>query len=112
MAATAAEDYVQTSRPTVPTTSRKIPLRCMNRPVAAASVLGNTATWRCACGEPVALSGRSGQASGPTAETVIRCPRCRRGYFVIPMDASHGPPIEVVELYAMPGEGGALPTAP
>jgi hypothetical protein len=86
----------------VPTPFRRIPLRFMNRPTSAASVIGNTATWRCVCQNPIALSGRSGPAGGPTPETVIVCDRCRRIYFVIPQDRSHGPPIEVVELFGMP----------
>jgi hypothetical protein len=74
----------------------------MNRPTAAASVLANTATWRCACRNPIALTGHSGPAAGPTPESVTVCPQCQRVYFVIPQDKSHGPPIEVVELFGMP----------
>lgn len=74
----------------------------MNRPLARAHVIGRCATWHCACGEPVALQGRSGHASGPTRDTAIVCGRCQRAYFVIPMDRSFGPPIEVVELFELP----------
>lgn len=86
----------------MPQITRKIPLRFMNRTPSAASVLGNTATWRCACQNPIALHGRSGRAAGPTVDTVVVCDRCQRVYFVIPQDKSHGPPIEVVELFGMP----------
>lgn len=86
----------------MPQVSRKIPLRFMNRPVSAASVLGNTATWHCACRHPIALHGHSGPSAGPTPETVVACPNCHRVFFVIPQDKSHGPPIEVVELFGMP----------
>jgi hypothetical protein len=95
----------------VPQLSRKIPLRFMNRSPSAASVLGNTCTWYCACQNPIALSGRSGPAGGPTPETVVVCERCRRVYFVIPQDRSHGPPIEVVELFGMPAPTSPDPTA-
>ncbi len=74
----------------------------MNRAPLRASVLGNSATWHCVCGNPVALQGHSGAAAGPTLDTVVVCPRCQRVYFVIPMDRSHGPPIEVVELFGIP----------
>lgn len=74
----------------------------MNRPAARASVIGHCATWHCLCGNPVALQGRSGPASGPTRESAVVCGRCGRVYFVIPMDRSHGPPIEVVELFGLP----------
>lgn len=84
------------------TTPRLIPLRAMNRPASRANVLGNTATWRCVCAHPVALQGHSGSAAGPTRDTVVTCPACRRVYFVIPMDRSNGPPIEVVELFGLP----------
>jgi hypothetical protein len=50
------------------------------------------------------LQGRSGPASGPTRETVVVCARCQRAYFVIPLDHSFGPPIEVVELFGVPEE--------
>jgi hypothetical protein len=81
---------------------RKIPLRFMNRSPSAATVLGSTATWRCACQNPIALHGRSGPAGGPTPETVVACPRCQRVYFIIPQDKSFGPPIEVVQLFGLP----------
>ena len=85
-------------------TLKNIPLRVMNRPVSQASVIGNCATWRCPCLNPIALQGRSGPAGGPTRDTVVVCPRCSRVYFVIPHDKSNGPPIEVVELFGMPAE--------
>jgi hypothetical protein len=56
------------------------------------------------CLNPVALQGRSGRAAGPSRDSVVVCPRCHRMYFVIPYDQSHGPPVEVVELYEMPPE--------
>lgn len=86
----------------VPQISRKIPLRAMNFPPSRAAVLGNCATWHCVCANPIALQGRSGPAAGPTPDSVVTCPRCRRVYFVIPQDKSHGPPIEVVELFVAP----------
>lgn len=82
---------------------RWIPVRAMNRPLQRACVVGTCATWRCACDNPVALQGRSGPTTGPTPDSVVRCERCHRVYFVIPDDKSHGPPIEVVELFGMPG---------
>lgn len=88
--------------PPMPHTLRKIPLRMMNRPPSVASVINTSATWRCACANPIALHGRSGRSSGPTPDTVVICDQCRRVYFVIPQDKSHGPPIEVVELFEMP----------
>lgn len=91
-------------------TTRTIPLRVMNRPPSRAAVIGNCVSWHCACANPVALQARSGAASGPTRETVAVCPACNRVYFVIPMDRSFGPPIEVVELYSLPES--AAPTAP
>jgi hypothetical protein len=81
---------------------RKIPLRLMNRPTAHATVIGSCATWHCACGNPIALQGKSGPATGPTQESAVVCDRCARAYFVIPMDRSFGPPIEVVELFGAP----------
>jgi hypothetical protein len=75
----------------------------MNRPSSTASVIGNCATWRCTCGAPVALQGRSGAVAGPTMESVVVCAGCRRVYFVIPQDKSFGPPIEVVQLFGLPG---------
>jgi len=87
--------------------TRTIPLRVMNRPAARASVLGNCVTWRCVCAHPIALQGRSGSASGPTRDTVVVCPACNRVYFVIPLDRSHGPPIEVVELFGLPEPAAA-----
>jgi hypothetical protein len=86
----------------MPHALRKIPLRTMNRPPAVAGVIANCATWHCACGNPVALQGRSGPSGGPTPGSVVTCPRCPRVYFVIPEDRSFGPPIEVVELFAAP----------
>jgi hypothetical protein len=86
----------------MPHTVRKIPLRTMNRPPSWAGVIAHCATWHCACGNPVALQGRSGSSSGPTPESVVSCPQCHRAYFVIPEDKSHGPPIEVVELFEAP----------
>lgn len=77
-------------------------MRAMNRPTGRACVLGSCATWRCVCGNPIALQGRSGPATGPTPESVVRCERCSRVYFVIPQDKSHGPPVEVVELFEAP----------
>ncbi len=74
----------------------------MNQPPSRASVLGSCATWRCVCANPTALQGRSGPAAGPTRDTVVTCGVCGRVYFVIPLDRSHGPPIEVVELFGMP----------
>lgn len=84
----------------------------MNRPVSTASVLGNCATWRCACQNPIALQGRSGPAAGPTPDSVVVCDRCGRAFFVIPQDKSHGPPIEVVELFGMPAPTPADQPAP
>lgn len=81
---------------------RNIPLQLMNRPPARASVIDNCATWHCACGNPIALQGKSGPASGPTRESAIICARCTRVYFVIPLDRSYGPPVEVVELFGLP----------
>lgn len=81
---------------------RWIPVRAMNRPMGRACVLGSCATWRCVCGNPIALQGRSGPATGPTPETVVRCEQCGKIYFVIPQDKSRGPPVEVVELFGMP----------
>lgn len=95
----------------MPQPTRRIPLRFMNRPPSVASVLGNTATWRCACQNPIALTSRSGSASGPTPETAVVCPRCQRVYFVIPQDKSHGPPIEVVQLFGMPVPADAASAA-
>jgi hypothetical protein len=83
-------------------TPRTIPLRAMNRAPSHANVLGSCAAWHCVCGNPVALQGRSGSPAGPTRDTVVVCNRCNRVYFVIPMDRSHGPPIEVVELFGLP----------
>jgi hypothetical protein len=88
------------SKPTL----RSIPLRTMNRPASKASVIGHCATWRCVCGNPVALQGRSGPASGPTRDSAVVCPRCQRVYFVIPQDKSNGPPVEVVELFELPAQ--------
>jgi hypothetical protein len=85
-----------------------IPFRVTNRPPSRASVLGNCATWKCVCGAPTALQGRSGSSAGPTRDSVVVCPACDKIYFVIPLDRSHGPPVEVVELYAMPDS--ATPT--
>ncbi|MES2693661.1 MAG: hypothetical protein V4773_09320 [Verrucomicrobiota bacterium] len=84
----------------------------MNRPPSRASVLGNCATWLCPCGNPITLQCHSGAASGPTPETVATCPQCHRVYFVIPLDKSHGPPIEVVELYGMPARADETIPAP
>jgi len=81
---------------------RLIPLRVMNRQPLRASAMGGCATWHCVCGNPVTLQGRSGPASGPTRDSVVVCERCQRVYFVIPMDRSHGPPVEVVELFGLP----------
>lgn len=81
---------------------RWIPVRAMNHPIGRACVLGSCATWRCVCGNPIALQGRSGPATGPTPETVVRCEACGKVYFVIPQDKSRGPPVEVVELFGMP----------
>lgn len=92
---------------------RWIPVRTMNRPAGRAHVVGNCATWRCVCDNAVALQGRSGPASGPTPDSVVRCERCGKIYFVIPQDKSHGPPVEVVELFGMPvveNPGGAAGT--
>jgi hypothetical protein len=83
----------------------------MNRPVSRASVIGNCASWHCACGNPIALQGRSGAVGGPTPETIVTCERCDRSYFVIPMDRSFGAPIEVVELFGAP-EPEAAPETP
>lgn len=83
-------------------TPRAIPLRAMNRPALRAQALGSSATWRCVCGNSTALQGRSGSVAGPTPDSVTVCPRCNRVYFVIPNDRSHGPPIEVVELFGLP----------
>jgi hypothetical protein len=77
----------------------------MNRPAGRASVIGVCVTWHCACDNPIALQGKSGPASGPTLESAVRCERCARVYFVIPMDRSYGPPIEVVELFELPDAG-------
>jgi hypothetical protein len=88
---------------------RTIPLRVMNRGVLKASALGSVATWHCVCGNPIALHGRSGSVAGPTRDSVIPCPQCGKLYFVIPMDRSHGPPIEVVELFGMPELEPPLP---
>ena len=75
----------------------------MNRPPARANVIGNCASWLCVCAaNPVALQGHSGSIAGPTRETVVVCKHCQRVYFVIPLDRSHGPPIEVVELFGLP----------
>ena len=74
----------------------------MNRPPAQASVIASCATWHCACQNPVALQGRSGPSSGPTRDSAVVCAHCGRVYFVIPMDRSFGPPVEVVELFALP----------
>ena len=74
----------------------------MNRPSSTASVLGACATWRCVCGAPVVLQGRSGSVAGPTIDSVVECAGCRRVYFVIPEDKSYGPPIEVVQLFGLP----------
>jgi hypothetical protein len=89
---------------------RSIPFRAMNYPTGRAAVIGNCVTWHCVCGNPVALQGRSGPASGPTPESVVVCERCARVYFVIPQDKSHGPPIEVVELFGLPAPNN-LPSA-
>ena len=87
-----------------------IPLRVINRRASRAHVLGNCASWRCICGHPEALHGRSGRSGGPTPDTVVVCPQCGRVYFVIPTDRSFGPPIEVVQLYGMPAPA-AVPAA-
>jgi hypothetical protein len=91
---------------------RKITLRLMNRPPGQASVIGGCATWHCSCGNPVALQGRSGPASGPTRESSAICEQCGRAYFVIPMDRSSGPPIEVVELFEAPPSDAPLSSPP
>jgi hypothetical protein len=83
----------------------------MNRGPLRANALGGCATWHCVCGDPVALQGRSGSPAGPTRDTVVVCGRCRRVYFVIPMDRAHGPPIEVVELFGLPEAQTELPVA-
>src|SRR5687767_683025 len=88
-------------------TIRKIPLRLMNRPAVHASVIGNCATWHCACGNPIALQGRSGPSTGPTRESAVVCDECARVFFVIPLDRSYGPPVEVVELFALPESASA-----
>jgi hypothetical protein len=88
-------------------TIRTIPLRLLNGRVTRAHVIGRCATWHCACGNPIALQGRSGPASGPSADTVTVCDRCSRIYFVIPMDRAQSPPIEVVELFALPAPQAA-----
>jgi hypothetical protein len=98
---------VPNSLPTI----RKIPLRLMNQPAAQASVIGNCATWRCACGHPIALQGKSGPVSGPTRESAVVCDHCARVFFVIPLDRSFGPPVEVVELFALPENSPATATA-
>jgi hypothetical protein len=82
--------------------SRMIPVRAMNRAVMRGVAAGNIAAWRCVCPHAPQLQSRSGAVAGPTADTVTVCPRCRRVYFVIPHDKSHGPPVEVVELFEMP----------
>jgi hypothetical protein len=74
----------------------------MNRPAVHASVIGNCATWHCACGNPIALQGKSGPSTGPTRESAVVCDQCARVFFVIPLDRSFGPPVEVVELFALP----------
>lgn len=81
---------------------RKIPLRIVNHRPSRAAVIDNCASWFCICGNLIALQGRSGPLGGPTADTVTTCPSCQRNYFVIPQDRSHGPPVEVVELLALP----------
>jgi hypothetical protein len=88
-----------------------IPVRAMNRPVTRAHVLGNCVTWHCVCGLPTALQGRSGPSGGPTPDTVVVCSQCHRVYFVIPLDRSFGPPIEVVELFGIPEPATAAPAA-
>jgi hypothetical protein len=90
---------------------RTIPLRLMNRPPGCASVINNCATWHCACGNPIALQGKSGPASGPTRESAVVCDRCARVYFVIPLDRSFGPPVEVVELFSLPQPVRSEPAA-
>ena len=86
---------------------RTVPFRAMNHSTGRASVIGNCVTWHCVCGNPVALQGRSGPASGPTPDSAIVCDRCHKVYFVIPQDKSHGPPVEVVELFGMPAANSA-----
>lgn len=81
---------------------RKIPLRTVNHRASHATVIENCASWLCVCGNPVALQGRSGALSGPTAESASLCPECERLYFVIPHDRSYRPPVEVVELLRLP----------
>jgi hypothetical protein len=74
----------------------------MNRPTQTAYAIGNRAMWRCVCANPPTLHGTSGGSGGPTRDSVVVCEKCGRVYFVIPVDRSQGPPIEVVELFGMP----------
>ena len=83
----------------------------MNRPPGRAyPVEGNRAMWRCVCQAGPTLHGASGSTAGPTRDSAIVCPGCGRVYFVIPMDRSHGPPIEVVELFGLPAPEPASTT--
>jgi hypothetical protein len=97
---------------TTPLIPQTIPVRVINRPPSRAVVSGNIAAWYCICGSTTLIRGRSGPAGGPTPDSVVKCEACRKNYFVIPMDQSHGPPIEVVELYEMPGETPAATPSP
>lgn len=47
----------------------------------------------------------------PSRETAIVCPVCNRVYFVIPLDRSFGPPIEVVELFGLPESAAGVAAA-
>jgi hypothetical protein len=84
----------------------------MNQRPMRAHVLGSCATWHCVCGNPTALQGRSGSPAGPTRESVVICERCKRVYFVIPIDRFQGPPIEVVELFGLPDAPAESTLAP
>ena len=75
-----------------------IPLRCLDRPPSHALARGNRAAWNCVCANRRPLEGGAGEVGGPTADTMIVCPDCGRGYFIIPVDRSYSAAIEVIEL--------------
>jgi hypothetical protein len=75
-----------------------IPVRFLDRPPSRATVRGAVATWACVCANRRQLEGGSGEVGGPTPDTMVVCPDCGRGYFVIPVDRSYSAAIEVIEL--------------
>jgi DNA-directed RNA polymerase subunit RPC12/RpoP len=76
---------------------KTVPLILKAGETKQAAATGNNAAWMCPCGRALPLIGRSGLMKGTSENMSVKCPSCKRRYFVMPDGKDQGVTLEVRE---------------